>query len=492
MLFSSVAYLLFFPVVLALFWLLPHRFRSLLLFIASYYFYMSWIPAYGLLLFALTVGNYLFGLAIGAFREKPFGKGLLALAVLLNLSTLCYFKYTDFFLASINKALAQPWLSLNVSAFPLQHVLLPLGISFFVFEFIHYVVDVHRGSSPVKNFINFSLFAAFFPSQIAGPIKRYQQFVKQLEERRVFSAALFEKGLALLLQGLFKKIAVADNLSNLVAHGFSMHTLGCADAWVSALAFAIQIYCDFSGYTDMGRGSALMMGFDLPDNFNYPYLAKNLSDFWKRWHISLSTWLRDYLYIALGGNRVGVYRRYFNLFMTMLLGGLWHGASWHFVVWGAFHGLGLIFSHTYDHYLKEQSSLAESLRQFHSGKLGTVISIVSTFLFVLVGWVFFRAESMSEALRVLQAMLPTGHSLSLPFTLYGEIQHSSVISVLLSYSIYRLIVDNCSRLAPLLPATFKNLAAPRIPARALLYLAVFFLAVSFAPNAASPFIYFAF
>ena len=393
MLFSSLSYLLFLPIACLIFWLLPAgkidddknrpSARSIFLLVSSLYFYMSWIPVYGVLLSVLTIANYFIGRAIYKAKNKTAdsvgaktaGRAILVAGIILNLATLCYFKYTDFAINSWNAAVAtlSPALGRLLAfhpgdlSFPLQHVLLPLGISFFVFEFIHYITDVYKGSKPIVNFVNFSLFAAFFPSQIAGPIKRYQDFIKQLEIPRVFSAQKFEAGITLILQGLFKKVALADNLSPIVSQGFSHATaLGAGEAWFAALAFAAQIYCDFSGYTDMGRGSALLMGFDLPDNFNWPYLASSLTDFWRRWHISLSSWLRDYLYIPLGGSKCSLPRRHFNLFATMVLGGLWHGASWHFVVWGAFHGSGLIVNHTYDSLLKKSdNSLANGLKSFH-------------------------------------------------------------------------------------------------------------------------------
>lgn len=508
MLFSSLAYLLFFPPVLLAFWLLPHRFRGALLLVASYYFYMSWIPVYGILLFLLTLVNYFLGFRIFKFVESGNSasatdkeKGLktarrwLTLGVVINLSTLSYFKYTDFLIDSWNVLVqaSAPWLHISAKAmsFPLQHVILPLGISFFVFEFIHYIVDVYKGSKPINNFISFSLFAAFFPSQIAGPIKRFQDFVKQIEAPRTFSSVNLERGLRLLLQGLFKKVALADNLSPIVAQGFShATTLGCGEAWLASLAFALQIYCDFSGYTDMGRGSALMMGYELPDNFNWPYIAKNLTDFWKRWHISLSSWLRDYLYIPMGGSKCSMPRRYFNLFMTMLLGGLWHGASWHYVVWGAFHGSGLIVCHSYDHWLaKNNAALANGLRAFHSSALGTFSSQIVTFAFVLVGWVFFRAETVGQAVDVLKAMFaPQVVSSWLAF----DLERYPIFAAVLAYCVYRLVEDSLGKITSIIPANVRQVLAPLPPARVAIYVAIFIMALGLAPTSSSPFIYFAF
>ena len=505
MLFSSLSYLLFLPLAVLAFWLLPHRFRSAMLLAGSLYFYMSWIPIYGVLLSILTVANYFIGRGIYSritAGEKGRAKAILIGGIVLNLATLSYFKYTDFAISSWNSVVSAfaPFLQFNPGSlsFPLQHVLLPLGISFFVFEFIHYITDIYKGSKPIANFVNFSLFAAFFPSQIAGPIKRYQDFIKQLEVPRVFSSAKFERGITMILQGLFKKVALADNLSPIVTQGFAHATaLGGGEAWLASMAFAIQIYCDFSGYTDMGRGSALLMGFDLPDNFNWPYLAKSLTDFWKRWHISLSSWLRDYLYIPLGGSKCSLSRRHFNLLATMLLGGLWHGASWHFVVWGAFHGLGLIVNHTYDAFVNQHgagqqiNSLAKALQNFHSTKAGTVVSMIGTFAFVLVGWVFFRAETMADALAVLHGMCSP---LVTSTVLAETIEKHPVFAALAVYAVYRILADNAATIAGAvkLPAPVAGALKPMLPARVIIYASIFVMAIGLAPATASPFIYFAF
>lgn len=486
MLFNSITYLLFLPAAVVAFWCLPSKMRGIFLLAASFYFYMSWLPIYGLLLTALTVGNYVLGLAIA--RADKLKQPLLIIGLAANLLTLGYFKYTDFLIESWNKwaAALAPLLSLNAQSLnlPLQHVLLPLGISFFVFEFIHYLSDVFKGSKPVKNFVEFSLFAAFFPSQIAGPIKRYQAFIKQLETPAQFSIGEIERGTRLILQGLFKKVAIADNLSPIVAQGFAQATsLGAGEAWLAALAFAAQIYCDFSGYTDMGRGSAIMMGFDLPDNFNWPYLASNLSDFWKRWHISLSTWLRDYLYIPLGGSKCSLGRRHVNLVITMVLGGLWHGASWHFVVWGAFHGLGLVFTHSYAAFVSSENRAARILATFHDTTGGRLFSILLTFVFVLVGWVFFRADNTTQACQLLQSMF-TGFSTQGSSCLGESLQKYPALIALSAYALYHLACLP-KRALP----QFPYFAAP---ARCLAYISAFVLATGLAPAGDSPFIYFQF
>lgn len=490
LLFNSLNYLLFLPVVVLTFWLLPHRFRSSFLLVASLFFYMSWLPIYGFLIAALTVTNYLLGQAIS--KRKHSGQ-YLALGIAFNLATLSYYKYADFAIESWNKATLSlgPLLQLQPQSlsFPLQHILLPLGISFFVFEFIHYLTDVYKGGKPIANFVNFSLFASFFPSQIAGPIKRYQDFIKQLEYPRIFSASGLERGLRLILQGLFKKVAIADNLAPIVSAGFSnASTIGGLEAWIAACAFAIQIYCDFSGYTDMGRGSAIMLGFDLPDNFNWPYIAKNLPDFWKRWHISLSSWLRDYLYIPLGGSKCSLGRRHSNLIITMLLGGLWHGASWHYVIWGAFHGIGLVLCHSYDALVKREGEIANSLRKFHAAPIGVAFSLCLTFLFVLVGWVFFRADTITQSLQLLQAM----GSLHSSTYLAESIEKYPVGIATAVYLLGRFIVDKKELwLRPISPSLRAKLS-PLAPARLAAYVCFFICAIGLSPAGKTPFIYFQF
>jgi len=331
MLFNSIYYGFFLPCIVALYWIVPRPVRYPLLLVASYAFYANWIPPYLLLILGLTGVNYGFGLWLGRDRRRR----VLALAVGTNLAVLGGFKYANFFLDAGRGVFKADWPTLNI--------LLPLGISFFTFEFIHYVVDVWRGSPPVRDVVQFALFAAFFPTQIAGPIKRYQAFVHQLQSRPQFDAQLAGDGVYLILRGLFKKVILADGLARIANLGFDNPAdLGSLDAWIAVYAFAFQIFFDFSGYTDIGRGSAQLFGFTVPENFAAPYLARNLSDFWRRWHISLSSWLRDYLFIPLGGSRGSRLFNYRNLFLTMTLGGLWHGAAGHFLLWGAYQGAGLL------------------------------------------------------------------------------------------------------------------------------------------------------
>lgn len=397
MLFNSFGYLIFLPLVVLLFWLSPQKLRTPLLLIASYVFYMTWKPIYGLLIGGLTLLNFCLGYALDKTTTKK--KAVLVTGITLNLLLLAYFKYA-YFTRDLANDLLKP-LGTTVPAIPFQ-IILPLGISFFVFEFIHYLTDVYKGGKPVKSVIDFALFASFFPTQIAGPIKRYQDFIPQLNFAQKFDLKHFDEGINLILFGLFKKVLFADNLSVVVQSTFSnTQHLSSLDTWLSVYAFAFQIYFDFSGYTDIARGSAMLLGFKVPANFNLPYISSSIAEFWHRWHISLSTWLRDYLYVPLGGSRCSRILNYRNLFLTMLLGGLWHGAAMHFVAWGAYQGILLVLH-------KEYLRLTQNLTWFNSFKDSKVfkyLAIVLTFHFVCIGWVFFRAETMDQAWQIIQKLL---------------------------------------------------------------------------------------
>ena len=399
MLFTSLQYLVFLPTVFLLFWICPHRLRVPLLLVASYVFYMSWRPIYGLLIAGLTLGNFLLVPFIAKATTEKGKKWMLGIVVAANLLILGIFKYATFTISCLKDSLNLVGVDWKE---PHLHILLPLGISFFVFEFIHYAVEVYRGKPLVKSLIDFSLFASFFPTQIAGPIKRYMDFIPQLSIPAKFKWEYVDQGMNLILMGLFKKLILGDNLALAVEAGFAHPAnFGSVDLWLIAYAYAFQIFFDFSGYTDIARGSALLFGYKVPINFNLPYISANVSDFWHRWHISLSTWLRDYLYIPMGGSRGSQWTSYRNLFITMALGGLWHGAAMHFLIWGAFHGILLVLHKEYQK-LCEMVGIAEKLL---SSKVYHWASVVVTFHLVVIGWVFFRAENMNIAGQMLSKML---------------------------------------------------------------------------------------
>ncbi len=393
MLFHSLQYAAFLPITWLLFRLTPSRWRVELLLAASYTFYAFWSVPYAALMFLLAVANYLFGLAI--VRASRHKRLILWTCIATDICVLGAFKYLNFFLDSGSFAL-QSLFGLSWDP-PLLQILLPLGISFFTFEFIHYLVDTYRGHVPAHSFSKFHVFVAFFPTQIAGPIKRFQQFVPGLATLDRFDAELAKDGLRLIALGLGKKILLADKLGPIADAGFTAAAhgdIGTWEAWAAALAFALQIYFDFSGYTDIARGSAQLFGFHIPINFNAPYLATSVSDFWRRWHISLSSWLRDYVFVPLGGSKRGLPRTLGNLLATMILGGLWHGAGWHFVVWGLYWGVALGLHRLMQRWLNLPQSIGI-----------TAFGWLVTQVIVMTGWVLFRSEDLPHAGRMLQAML---------------------------------------------------------------------------------------
>jgi len=397
MLFTSLQYILFLPVVVLLYWVMPKSWRLPMLLVASYYFYATWIPAFLLLIVGLTLFNYVLGNVL--HKADKGRKQIFIAGISANLLCLGFFKYSNFFLDTVNSVLK---LTTHHSPDWQANIILPLGISFFVFEFIHYLFEIYRGNEPIKSFVLFALFAAFFPTQIAGPIKRYRDFAAQMAETKILRLQYFDEGLPLIIQGMAKKLLIANNLATLVQMGYTMpREYGALELWMFAYAFAFQIYFDFSGYTDVARGSAMLFGYHIPINFNLPYIAKNMSDFWHRWHISLSTWLRDYLFIPLGGSRGGKWSTNRNLLITMSLGGLWHGASWSFIVWGVYHGLALIVHREFA-VVKERIA---PLKSFVDSGVGNFLSMVLTFHAVCIGWVFFRIHDIGSAAMVARRMV---------------------------------------------------------------------------------------
>jgi alginate O-acetyltransferase complex protein AlgI len=395
-LFNSLEYLIFFPLTWLVFWAMPVPRRLDVLLVASYVFYASWSVPYAAMIFGLVVANYVFGIVLG--RATRSRKALLSAFVAFDLGVLILFKYVDFgitsFAAGANALLGTSWEP------TLLRFVLPLGISFFTFEFIHYLVDIYRGEVAVHSFTKFHVFAAFFPTQIAGPIKRFQQFVPSLAAVGHFDPVLAREGAWLIGRGLVKKVLLGDRLAPWVQQGFSAAAdgaIGTPDAWVTTLAFALQIYFDFSGYTDIARGSAALLGFRIPINFDMPYLATSLADFWRRWHISLSTWLRDYVFIPLGGSRRSRAIVMRNLFITFLVAGIWHGAAWTFVLFGAMWGAGLAVQ-----------NVLGSVVKLPQSRLTLVAGWAFAMVFYLVSLAVFRAPSVQAAGVMLQAMFGHG------------------------------------------------------------------------------------
>jgi D-alanyl-lipoteichoic acid acyltransferase DltB (MBOAT superfamily) len=394
MIFNSFIFWAFFAFVVVVYWRLPHRQQNWFLLVASYTFYGYWDWRYLFLLWTSTLVDYLVGRGLDHYKDPRRRKQLITVSVCANLGFLAFFKYCGFFVTQFADLLRSFGLEPSI---PVLAIVLPVGISFYTFQTMSYTIEVYRGKTPAaRKLEDFALFVAYFPPLVAGPIERYQHLMPQLKAPRVWRREYFGEGLYHVLFGLFKKVIVADNLAPIVSHVFSTPTaqLSSFEVMVGALAFALQIYGDFSGYSSIAQGVSKWMGVDLSYNFRMPYFARTPSEFWQRWHISLSSWLRDYLYIPLGGNRKGVTRTYINLALTMLLGGLWHGAAWTFVFWGAWHGLLLV---------AYRAAGAEHV-QPAGHRLLAVGQALLMFIFVCTGWIFFRASSLEQALGMIGAL----------------------------------------------------------------------------------------
>ena len=393
MVFGSAIFLYaFLPVFLALYYLTPRKGRNLFVAVASYVFYGWWRPDFVSLMLFSTVLDFTCGRRITAARARgDRGKRWVVLSVVTNLGLLGYFKYANFGVDTLNEIFVQ-W---GMDPVEWTRVVLPVGISFYTFQTLSYTVDVYRGSAaPVKTFRDFMCYVAMFPQLVAGPIVRYNTIAEQLHSR-THTLGKFYRGVLAFQAGFAKKILIADPLGQVADAAFGADSLGALQAWVGTAAYTFQIYFDFSGYSDMAIGLGLMIGFSFPINFDSPYHSRSITEFWRRWHVSLSSFLRDYLYIPLGGNRKGEVRTYVNLALTMLLGGLWHGAAWTFIAWGAYQGLWLVMER-----LAGRRSLL--------GWMPKPLHVPVTMVIVMIGWVFFRAEGMTKALGTIGAMFGGG------------------------------------------------------------------------------------
>jgi len=406
MFFDTPIYALFLAVVVFMYWRMGWRSQNRMLLVASYIFYGWWDVRFLGLIAASTVVDYYCAQAIAASDEVRKRRLLLTISLVVNLGFLATFKYFNFFVDSFAAALT----SLGFHDVPVTtlRILLPPGISFYTFQEVAYIVDVyHRKLEPANSLLEYALFISLFPHLIAGPIQRPSHLLPQVQAPRAFDQERFFNGLLLILSGLFRKVVIADNCALIANAVFSgrMGPPNLATTLLGTYAFAWQIYGDFSGYSDIARGSAQLMGFHFMVNFRQPYLATSLQDFWRRWHISLSTWLRDYLYIPLGGNRHGELMTYRNLMLTMLLGGLWHGANWTFVVWGGIHGAGLaverFFTRTLARFGRQPSQVERELGEPSLFALRPWLSRIVLFHLVCLAWIFFRAESLQAAFAML-------------------------------------------------------------------------------------------
>ena len=381
MLFNSIEFIIFFPIVTLLYFLIPFKFRWLHLLTASCVFYMAAIPSYILVLFSLIITDYFAGIKIEKSVNK---KSWLIISIAANLGILGFFKYYNFFISNINFTTA--------ANFSLLHVALPIGLSFHTFQSLSYTIEVYRGKQPaVKHFGYYALYVMFYPQLVAGPIERPNHLFPQLFTKHSFSSQNLYEGLRLMAWGFFKKVVIADRVSGYVDTVFNNPgQVNTINIWAAVFLFSIQIYADFSGYSDIAIGAARTMGYNLVINFNRPYFAKDIRDFWRKWHISLSSWFRDYVYIPLGGNRKGKLRKHFNILITFSLSGLWHGAGWTFIVWGFLHGVYIIVADIFSF-------------SVHKKLFPSVLRFLLTALCVEFAWIFFRANSLLAAKHIISS-----------------------------------------------------------------------------------------
>lgn len=399
--FNSLPYLLFLPTVLAVYWLLPHRQQNLFLLAASYFFLGFIHPWFVGLIVAVSLTHFLAGVAMGKWPHLK--KRILVASLVISLGILGFFKYANFFLENVTtllQCIGLPSFTTTLS------IMLPVGISFYTFQAIAYSIDIYRGKIiPQKHLVDFTLFISFFPQLVAGPIERSRDLMPQVVQPRHLTSEQFKHGLLLLVWGFFKKVVIADNCGLIAYKVFSLADPDFYVLWAGVYAFAIQILADFWSYTDIARGTAILFGFKLSRNFNHPYFSTSPADFWRRWHMSLSYWLRDYVYIPLGGSRAGRWRAQVNIMITFFLSGLWHGASWNFVLWGAYHGLVVV-----GHRLLKSACSLFSLQ--HPAALRPVVQagkILLTFILVCIGWLIFRVTEL-DRLQELFMLSPQGVS----------------------------------------------------------------------------------
>lgn len=462
MVFSSAVFLFaFLPVTVGIYYISNARVRNYWLLLTSLFFYAWGEPRYIVLMLCSIVVNYFFGLSIEKVRrrKKFLGRVLLWAAVIFNIGLLGYYKYAGFLVQNLNRVLAVP---LDV-----PQVALPIGISFYTFQILSYVIDVYRGNVPAqRNVLNLGLYISFFPQLIAGPIVRYIDIEDQIRHRSMSMDKVYD-GIRSFVAGFSKKIIIADQLAPLVDTIFGAGGISAPSAWIGAIAYTFQIFFDFSGYSDMAIGLGKIFGFEFAQNFNYPYISTSIQEFWRRWHISLSTWFKDYVYIPLGGSRKGSWRTYRNLIIVFFLTGLWHGASWNFIVWGLYYVLFLIFERAGGHALLD--------------RLPRLLQHVYALIVIIIGWVFFRADGLRNALHYLVSMVTFNDRawIDLYIRLDRQAVFCLMIGAVFSLPVGRLLADKlCGKAAILYD---------------LLLLLGFIIAISYMLGSGfSPFLYFRF
>lgn len=408
MLFNSIHFLFFFPIVIILYYIIPHKFRWIWLLISSYYFYMSWNPKYAILIGTSTIVTYITGILIYKADKINNNKKAIKLkkfwvftSFFINLGILFLFKYYNFFTATLTRVLSAVNISFNVSKFDF---LLPVGISFYTFQALSYTVDVYRKDVKAeRNLGKYALFVSFFPQLVAGPIERSKDLLHQFNEKHYFDYYIVKDGLLLMLWGFFQKILIADRLAILVNNVYNApQNYRGLEIVIATIFFALQIYCDFASYSNIARGAAEVMGFELSINFKQPYFSKSIKEFWRRWHITLGAWFKDYLYIPLGGNRRSKLRNYFNTMIVFLISGLWHGAAINFIIWGGLHGIYIVVGDILKP-LKEKIISTFKIKPNSKGL--KLIKIIITFILVDFAWIFFRAGSFTLSKTIIRNML---------------------------------------------------------------------------------------
>lgn len=465
MLFSSIVFLFtFLPIVLILYYVLPRQFKNPVLLLASLLFYAWGEPIYLFLMMFSILFNYISGLDIARnLGNKRAARKSLIFNVVVNLCVLGFFKYEGFVLNSLNAVLPVE--------IPFQEVALPVGISFYTFQILSYIIDVYRGNVPVqKNLMDFALYVTMFPQLIAGPIVKYAEIDEQLHVREE-NWGRFGEGVMYFIRGLAKKVLLANTVGMIYTNvsGMAPEDVSVVTAWLGCLAYTFQIYFDFSGYSDMAVGLGKMFGFEFPWNFNYPYIAQSVTEFWRRWHISLSSWFREYVYIPLGGNRVPVPKHIRNLLVVWLLTGLWHGAAWNFVAWGLYYGVILIFEKYFFHYVLEK--LPEVLRHIYS------------LVLVMVGWVLFFSPSFAGALEYLKLMFGAGG--------HGFMDGEALYLLISNLGLWVIAIVSST---PLVYGVYERYVGRRKPvADVVIYAGMFLLCVAYlVTETYNPFLYFRF
>lgn len=427
MLFNSVEFLLFLPVVFALFYLVRHRYRMPLLLLASYYFYMSWNPIYIVLILISTGIDFTSGYLLGKTGKPNLRKLILGFSMIMNLGMLVYFKYANFFIDTLNKVLQNQ----GQPPFDILNIILPIGISFYTFQTMSYTIDVyHRKVEPEKSILAFALYVCFFPQLVAGPIERYATLMPQLKARVSLTKNDLAVGFRLILYGFFMKMVIADNLGVQVDHAYAhiseMHSLQLIGA---AILYSFQIYCDFHGYSTIAIGAALLFGVRLSDNFKSPYFSVSLTQFWRRWHITLTNWFRDYIYYPMGGNRASKVKWVTAVLVVFIVSGFWHGASWTFIVWGALHGV---------------VTLVEKILRLDfnpTSKWGRLAKGVITFSFVTLTWIFFRSPDFTIAREFFAGMV---NQWNFPLSPLESLSHVSLAETFV-YLLLFLVLDYFTR-----------------------------------------------